>query len=683
MVTLFEQFCIVSEALKGFLSGHEGKNNILYTAFARCLLEFKVLYPLYALPEKNLFTHIRLLERVVLERLTTPGREDSEAALQLNTLISDLKFLTSVDDVLIRLQTSQGLDSSATWRNLSGSDLEKREQRRQHLIFEFISGERDFLTDITFLIKQYKNPLCDPVLDLISNWRRTEVCSDLFLNIEALQQSSKNLLSQLMDLQTIHHPVIPTIMPALTSTFVTQKDAGDAFYFYTTSYPQARYVADMECSINPKFRALLERPVFRFLQYILLLKEMLAITPEGHPDRREGAAVLRSLRSIADAASKGIEPVNDHINYRREASKIIYDCQSLEPLGYRGFPLDPGGKVVNSSQVTWGNKSFKLLVTESQGYICQPLPVLDKSRDVLIHKAIAITGIKKLTSAAPSLLLAYRGFIVSFKTLDAAGKPEQITLSCTKADIQDQLCTDLALAHSHCTSVPHHIAATLALMSYSSSPPNATLPILYKNNRILAIGSVEGLVLGRYRETVGQDLAFNFFSVIKSLGELTQLAVLSSTPSHLLLLSKDKSLSVFPISSFVTTDERGPSDLVAVAGSSAIAPDNPQTAPRMATGVDFFVLGRLLGVDVVVVVTRNQSQNTGLTIEIFKVSCVLMAVESAERPVAKPMARLLLPRGTAIVGNAIALHENLLVVLTVSGSILSIVHVQCSSGYAI
>ncbi|KAG6905895.1 hypothetical protein DXG01_017040 [Tephrocybe rancida] len=712
-VTLFQHLCSTSEALKDSLLDRQDKNNVLYTAFNASLMELEILFRFIQccavlrsrslnlsfstkstkgsfrqvnelpaldkrvdflsrffvalkLPEQNLSAQIRLLERVMSEKLLPAG----DSAPQLCSIVAALKRLLSIDDVLIRLQESQGQDPSAVWtRSPSEAEMHQLAEQKQRLMFEFITGEHQFLADVRLIIDEYKKPLCDPAFRLIPDWRREEVCAGVFQNIEAIARTSSGLLGKLSEHQTIFHPVLPSIMSILKGTFTSEENGG-AFNSYITSYPLAKYLADVEHKSNPKFRALLKvppppkrqgsplltpsnsffqrglalkkshsfdlfsllsRPVFRFLRYILLVNQIMNATPRGHADHDECAAVIEALEAIAASSSKRVEAVNGH--------------------------LDPKGKLVNSSgaadsslRVLWGSKT-----------------------------PIAVSGLRKVVCVASSM---FRSAGASFKTLDAAGKLETVTLSFSEDGVRDLFLIDLALAQSRAGS-PRHTTATLATLSEPSSSPIVTLPLadflmpeVYRGHSILAIGSTEGLTLGLCRRMEGLRLSFDFYSVKKSLGAVTQVATLGLMSLSLLLLSEDKNLTIFPMSAFTTSG----ADFT-VPTNEPTAPNDPGKPVRLASAVEAFVLGHLSGAEFLVVVRKEKKTSL---IELFKVSLLLQGGEStaAAAPASanQPMTQLLLVEGFAVVGNAVAFCDNLLAILTASGPVLELVQIRVKLG---
>lgn len=206
------------------------------------------------------------------------------------------------------------------------ASLSADEQKRQNVILELITTEKQYVNDLRTLIEVYINPIQEK--KLLNKKQMTAI----FANVDTIYEINNSLLQELEKRQARE-----TIISRIGDLFVSQADKFKVYAAYCSSQdPRAKKVTKYKQKL-PEFKAFCEQafmlprcrlleldsfliaPLQRVCKYPLLLKETLKNTPEGHEDY---ADLLLARAKVSE--------VVDRINERTRVVKHVMDLKAIQ-----------------------------------------------------------------------------------------------------------------------------------------------------------------------------------------------------------------------------------------------------------------------------------------------------------------------------------------------------------------
>ncbi|KAJ3860794.1 CNH domain-containing protein [Lentinula novae-zelandiae] len=320
-------------------------------------------YPSSSLPYGNLnSSSSNAAPRLDLKHyLTRPSEHLQKYPVLLMAILNetaegnpDAEFLQEAIEALGGLQTvaqlrtfqqamGRGIPGKWEWHDLvskeSRESLERRECKRQSIIFELIKGEMAYAKDLENIAIMYIRPLREADPPIIPRDRLESFITDVFHNFAELHAHHQRLVEKFHEVQTEEFPVIRSVTAAV---FDAALNFREAYMEYIPNYPIAAYRIDDEMANNPAFKAFVDqcvrhpdahrldmknfinRPIPRLLRYELLLKGILDETPEGHEDRIEIPQVLDVIKAIGKDTEPGVVSAKQKVELWSYNSNIVF-----------------------------------------------------------------------------------------------------------------------------------------------------------------------------------------------------------------------------------------------------------------------------------------------------------------------------------------------------------------------
>ncbi|KAJ3915019.1 CNH domain-containing protein [Lentinula edodes] len=320
-------------------------------------------YPSSSLPYGNLnSSSSNAAPRLDLKHyLTRPSEHLQKYPVLLTAILNetaegnpDAEFLQEAIEALGGLQTvaqlrtfqqamGRGIPGKWEWHDLvskeSRESLERRECKRQSIIFELIKGEMAYAKDLENIAIMYIRPLREADPPIIPRDRLESFITDVFHNFAELHAHHQRLVEKFHEVQTEEFPVIRSVTAAV---FDAALNFREAYMEYIPNYPIAAYRIDDEMANNPAFKAFVDqcvrhpdahrldmknfinRPIPRLLRYELLLKGILDETPEGHEDRIEIPQVLDVIKAIGKDTEPGVVSAKQKVELWSYNSNIVF-----------------------------------------------------------------------------------------------------------------------------------------------------------------------------------------------------------------------------------------------------------------------------------------------------------------------------------------------------------------------
>ncbi|KAF5386380.1 hypothetical protein D9757_006718 [Collybiopsis confluens] len=290
-------------------------------------------------PSEHLQKYPVLLTAILNE--TADGNPDAEF---LHEAIEALGGLQQVAQLRTFQQAmGRGGPGKWEWHDLVAKEirdnLDRRECKRQSIMFELIKGEMAYVKDLENIDIMYIRPLREADPPVIPRDRVESFINDVFHNFAELHAHHRRLVEKFHQIQTEEHPVIRSITAAV---FDAALNFREAYMEYIPNYPIAAYRIDDEMANNPAFKTFVEqcvrhadahrldmknfinRPIPRLLRYELLLKGILDDTPEGHEDRIEIPQVLEVIKAIGKDTEPGVVSAKQKVELWRYNSNIVF-----------------------------------------------------------------------------------------------------------------------------------------------------------------------------------------------------------------------------------------------------------------------------------------------------------------------------------------------------------------------
>ncbi|KAJ3993116.1 Dbl homology domain-containing protein, partial [Lentinula boryana] len=290
-------------------------------------------------PSEHLQKYPVLLSAILKE--TAEGNPDAEF---LHEAIEALGNLQTVAQLRTFQQAmGRGVPGKWEWHDLVSKEtresLQRKECKRQSIIFELIKGEMAYAKDLENIDIMYIRPLREADPPIITRDRLESFITDVFHNFAELHAHHQRLVEKFHEVQTEEFPVIRSVTAAV---FDAALNFREAYMEYIPNYPIAEYRIDDEMANNPAFKTFVEqcvrhpdahrldmknfinRPIPRLLRYELLLKGILDETPEGHEDRVEIPQVLEVIKAVGKDAEPGVVSAKQKVELWRYNSNIVF-----------------------------------------------------------------------------------------------------------------------------------------------------------------------------------------------------------------------------------------------------------------------------------------------------------------------------------------------------------------------
>ncbi|KAJ3780956.1 Dbl-like domain-containing protein [Lentinula aff. detonsa] len=290
-------------------------------------------------PSEHLQKYPVLLSAILKE--TAEGNPDAEF---LHEAIEALGNLQTVAQLRTFQQAmGRGVPGKWEWHDLVSKEtresLERKECKRQSIIFELIKGEMAYAKDLENIDIMYIRPLREADPPIITRDRLDSFITDVFHNFAELHAHHQRLVEKFHEVQTEEFPVIRSVTAAV---FDAALNFREAYMEYIPNYPIAAYRIDDEMANNPAFKTFVEqcvrhpdahrldmksfinRPIPRLLRYELLLKGILDETPEGHEDRVEIPQVLEVIKAVGKDTEPGVVSAKQKVELWRYNSNIVF-----------------------------------------------------------------------------------------------------------------------------------------------------------------------------------------------------------------------------------------------------------------------------------------------------------------------------------------------------------------------
>ncbi|XP_051502027.1 rho guanine nucleotide exchange factor 10-like isoform X2 [Myxocyprinus asiaticus] len=189
--------------------------------------------------------------------------------------------------------------------------LSQHQVMRRCILEKILESEKNYLEALKRILEQYEKPLSEIEPQLLSDRKRKVVFYRIreILQCHALFQMA--LASRVSDWDQLE--MIGDVFVASFSKSMVL----DAYSEYVNNFSLAMGVVRKACAAKPWFLdflkhrqetskdrltlyGLMMKPIQRFLQFILLLQDMLKNTPVGHPDRLPLQMALTELETLAE-----------------------------------------------------------------------------------------------------------------------------------------------------------------------------------------------------------------------------------------------------------------------------------------------------------------------------------------------------------------------------------------------
>lgn len=268
----------------------------------------------------------------------------------------DQKIASSSSDQELSPEWHQIVDKSFC------ESLDKMEQRRQGLWWEIIKGEREYVRDMDTMYHVFIQELRDCRPPVIESTKLEPFIAEVFSTASILSHAHETILRNLMERQRIEWPLLTTATDIYLQTMLEIVDLYEA---YMKNYPFAEARVRRESVKNKEFRKFLEsrntasltnrrdiftflsRPVTRLPRIILLLGELLKVTPKEHADKEDIPVLKEMLERVVKDTEHGIEAAAVKIKLWNIAERLLFKKGEITNLDIS----DPKRTFVHSGYV--------------------------------------------------------------------------------------------------------------------------------------------------------------------------------------------------------------------------------------------------------------------------------------------------------------------------------------------
>ncbi|EAL22516.1 hypothetical protein CNBB3940 [Cryptococcus deneoformans B-3501A] len=225
--------------------------------------------------------------------------------------------------------------------------LDKMEQRRQGLWWEIIKGEREYVRDMGIMHHVFIQELRDCRPPVIESTKLEPFIAEVFSTAVILSHAHETILRNLMERQRIEWPLLTTATDIYLQIMLEIVDPYEA---YMKNYPFAEARVRRESVKNQEFHKFLElrntasltnrrdiftflsRPVTRLPRIILLLGELLKVTPKEHADKEDIPVLKEMLERVVKDTEHGIEAAAVKIKLWNIAERLLFKKGEITDL---------------------------------------------------------------------------------------------------------------------------------------------------------------------------------------------------------------------------------------------------------------------------------------------------------------------------------------------------------------
>ncbi|KAJ3739628.1 hypothetical protein DFH05DRAFT_1463566 [Lentinula detonsa] len=262
-------------------------------------------------PSEHLQKYPVLLSAILKE--TAEGNPDAEFLHEAIEALGNLQTVAQLRT--FQKAMGRGLPGKWEWHDLVSKEtresLERKECKRQSIIFELIKGEMAYAKDLENIDIMYIRPLREADPPIITRDRLDSFITDVFHNFAELHAHHQRLVEKFHEVQTEEFPAIRSVIAAV---FDAALNFREAYMEYIPNYPIAAYRIDDEMANNPAFKTFVE----------LLLKGILDETPEGHEDRVEIPQVLEVIKAVGKDTEPGVVSAKQKTELWRYNSNVVF-----------------------------------------------------------------------------------------------------------------------------------------------------------------------------------------------------------------------------------------------------------------------------------------------------------------------------------------------------------------------
>ncbi|KAF8159396.1 CNH domain-containing protein [Crassisporium funariophilum] len=290
-------------------------------------------------PAEHLQKYPVLLEAVYHE--TEAENPDAEFLVEAIEAIKNLHSMAQLRTWQSAM--GKGTASKYEWHDIVPTEIreqfDKKEMKRQSIIFELIKGEMAYVKDLENIMNIYIVPLRSADPPIIAPDRLDQFCEDVFHNYDELFSHHKKLVDKLHEIQREQHPHVRSITAAM---FDAALNFREAYMEYIPNYPIAAYRIDDEMANNLAFKTFVEhcirhadahrldmknfinRPIPRLLRYELLLRGIMEETPLGHEDIETIPNVIDVIKALGKETEPGVFSAKQKVEVWRYNANLVF-----------------------------------------------------------------------------------------------------------------------------------------------------------------------------------------------------------------------------------------------------------------------------------------------------------------------------------------------------------------------
>ncbi|KAK4686044.1 RHO1 GDP-GTP exchange protein 1/2, partial [Tremellales sp. Uapishka_1] len=347
---------------------------------------------LIARPSAQLQRYPAVLEAIL--KSTADDDPDKEFLVEALASVQSLSAMSQLK--LFHASKGRGPAGKIQWFDLvpeaQKQAMDKKEQKRQMIIWELIQGEMEYVADLETIETLFIDGLRNADTPIIETLRLDLFIDDAFHNYRSILDVHRVLLARLQERQMEQHPNFGMISDLIFDAVLNWRDA---YMEYVPHYPIAKAKIGEEQQRNPRFAEFLEvcqrdvasgrqgiihfayRPVPRLLRYPLLLEGILetlkATGPEDHPDIDMIPQILELIADLGKATQKGVAVTESKLELTgfqqsldggRFGYRAVKDLDLLNPMR----ELIHKGKVFRQPEGSLGGSWSELFVLLFDNY---------------------------------------------------------------------------------------------------------------------------------------------------------------------------------------------------------------------------------------------------------------------------------------------------------------------------
>ncbi|KAG8961323.1 hypothetical protein FRC03_005538 [Tulasnella sp. 419] len=241
-------------------------------------------------PADHLRNYPILLEAAAKE--TDPENPDLEFLKEAASAINALSTMSTVRT--FQSSMGRGPFGKMEWHEFVGKEIlnsvDKKEAKRQNIIFELIKTEMEYVKDLESIDSLYIRPLRAANPPIIPRDRVNNFIMEAFYNYQEILVYHKRMLEAMHEIQRDEYPA-------------------------TLKHPDSRKL-DM--------KAFAYRPIPRLLRYDLLMKGIMEASPPGHEDHDAIPQVLDIIKDLGKATEPGVTTAKQKVELWGYNANLVF-----------------------------------------------------------------------------------------------------------------------------------------------------------------------------------------------------------------------------------------------------------------------------------------------------------------------------------------------------------------------